>query len=105
MNEAMGGETEAEGPDPRLEIAVLGRDVERFIEEDPIGQYLVRQAQIDLEEAKSALLTVEATNADEIRRIQFKAHVAEAVRGYLGAAIQNGRDAQMLIQQERDNGD
>jgi hypothetical protein len=88
--------------DPKWEQAVFGREVEAFIKTDRIGQYLIDQAKRDLEEAQSKLLEVDPSDAKAIAAIQLDARVANRVSGWLAAAIQNGRDAQTLIQQERD---
>lgn len=89
-------------PDPKWETAVFGREVEAFIETDRIGQYLIDQAKKDLEEAQGKLLEVDPTDAKTIAALQLDARVANRVRGWLAAAIQNGHDAETLIQQERD---
>jgi hypothetical protein len=89
-------------PDPKWETAVFGREVEAFIDTDCIGQYIIDQAKRDLAEAQGKLLEVDPTDAKAIAALQLDARVANRVRGWLGAAIQNGRDAETLIQQERD---
>lgn len=104
MNDS--GETGREEPqplDPKIETAVFGREVEDFIERDVIGQYLIDRAKRDLEQAGAKLLDVDPTDAKQIAAIQLDARVAQRVRGWLSEAIQDGNDAQILIQQERDN--
>lgn len=93
---------EEPGPDPRIEEAVLGRDVERFLEEDPIGKYIAERARADSEEARAALLICDPTDTTRVRELQFKGRLPELVVGWLGAAIENGRAAAQLLQQEID---
>jgi hypothetical protein len=88
--------------DPNVEIAVFGREVEQFIESDTIGLYLVRRAREQIEDAKEALLAVDPDDTEGIRRIQFAAATAQAVRGWLAEAITAGKNAERIIQQERD---
>jgi hypothetical protein len=89
--------------DPKVETAVFGREVADFIERDVIGQYLIDQARLDLEQTQIAMLDVDPTDSKAIAALQLDARVAKRVRGWLAAAIQNGLDAETIIQQERDN--
>ena len=93
--------SELEG-DPAGEIAVFGREVEIFIEEDPIGKYLIERARQDIQEAQDDLLDVDPSKVEDVRKLQFKASVANRVRVWLGEAIQNGRAAAAQLQLERD---
>lgn len=88
--------------DPKWETAVFGREVADFIENDRIGQYLIDQAKTDLAKAQSELLSVDPTDARKIAELQLDARVANRVRGWLAEAVQNGKDAEAIIQQERD---
>ena len=88
--------------DDRYEAAAFGREIELFIDEHPVGKYLVDQARADLELVKESLLSVDPEDAKKIRQLQGKAAVAESVRQWLARAIENGRNAQALLQQERD---
>ena len=88
--------------DPKMETAVFGREVEHFIDEDPIGRYIIDRAKADLAEASEKLLEVDPSDAPKIAALQLDARVAQRVRGWLKEAIQNGRDAQILIKTERD---
>lgn len=88
--------------DPKVETAVFGREVELFIDEHPVGQYLINQAKADLEKAQEKLLEADPFDPKKIAELQLEARVAMRVRGWLAEAIQNGRDAQTLIRQERD---
>jgi hypothetical protein len=88
--------------DERYETAAFGREVELFIDEHPVGKFIVDQARADLELAKERLLTVDPEDPSAIRALQQKAAVAESVRQWLAMAIENGRNAADLLQQERD---
>ena len=77
--------------DPKVEEAVFGREVEDFVENDRIGQYIVRRAKERILEAQAELLKVDPTNADEVRRWQNHAAVADMVRAFLEEAIRDGR--------------
>ena len=90
------------GEDPRLEEAVFGREVEEFLTNDRIGQYLVAQARKDSEEAATALLTAEPTDFNRIRELQFKGRLPAIVTQWLANAIQNGEAQALILQQERD---
>lgn len=95
------GEDEA-GLDPRFELAAFGKDVENFIETDPIGQFLVARAQQQMLDAMSELTKVSPTDTAKIIELQIKAQVADAVRGWLGEAIEAGRSAQATLQADHD---
>jgi hypothetical protein len=88
--------------DPAGSIAIFGREVEMFINDDPIGQYLVESARKDVQEAQDELLEVDPAQTEAVRKLQFKAAVANSVRIWLGEAIQNGRAAAAQLQMERD---
>lgn len=96
------GSSEPTPLDPKWETAVFGREVTSFIEQDRIGQYLIDQARQDLEAAQVQLLEVDPSDAKKIAALQLDARVANRVRGWLAQAIQNGKDAEILIQAERD---
>lgn len=88
--------------DPAGAIAVFGKEVEYFIDQDPIGQYIIERAKRDLAEAQEELLEVDASKPDEVRKLQNKAAVANSVRRWLAEAIQDGRAAAAQLQMERD---
>jgi len=88
--------------DPRLEAAVLGREIEIFLREHPAAQLIIERAREDLERAQAALVTVDPQDAGKIAQLQLDARVANRVRGWLRAAIEEGRNAATLLQAERD---
>jgi hypothetical protein len=102
MHNGEGGAPEQIPDDPKWETAVFGREVADFIDNDRIGQYLINRAQRDLAQAQERLLSVDPTDAKAIAAMQLDARVANRVRGWLAEAVQDGIDAEILIQQERD---
>lgn len=98
------GESGSEQPplDPKWEAAVFGREVAAFVDNDRIGQYIIDRARADLEEAQAKLLEVDPGDAKAIAALQLDARVANRVRGWLKEAIENGKNAEILIQSERD---
>jgi len=88
--------------DQKIEQAIFGREVADFIEHDRIGRYLIEKAKEDIQEAATELLTVDPSDISKVRLIQNKAAVANAVRNWLGQAVQDGRNAELLLQEQRD---
>ena len=86
--------------DPRYEEAIFGAEVENFVDNHPIGRYLVERAKSDLEEAKTELLATDPTDSMKIRAIQAKAGTAANVRDWLREAIMAGRAARFSLEQE-----
>ena len=101
-NPGENGSGESPPLDPKWETAVFGREVADFIDGDRIGQYLIDRARRDLEEAQAKLLEVDPTDHKAIASLQLDARVANRVRGWLAQAIEDGKNAEILIQQERD---
>jgi hypothetical protein len=102
---AIAGEEDREAEllgDPAGETAVFGREVELFIDSDPIGQFIIDRAKRDLADAQEALLEVDPSKPEEVRKLQNKAAVANSVRRWLAEAIQDGRAAAAQLQLERD---
>lgn len=87
---------------PVMETAVFGRQVEQFLNEDPIGRYLCDRAAGDLEEAKNDLVITPAHDFNAIQALQLKARTAQNFKDWLREAIESGRAAAVQLQQERD---
>jgi hypothetical protein len=100
LREESGGELPPD--DPKVAQAVFGREVEIFIDEHPVAKYVIDRAREDLEKAHIALVEIDPTDAPGIAALQLDARVASRVRGWLGEAIEQGRQAGVLLQQERD---
>lgn len=91
---------EAPLEDPKLEQAVFGEEVRRFLAEDRIGRYIVRKAADQVESSLLELKEVDPENAKQIRAIQTKIRVAESVVGWLAEAIDNGERAKQILEGE-----
>jgi hypothetical protein len=79
--------------DPLVETAVFGRQVEDFLE-SPIGDYLVQCARNEIEQAARDL-TIEMKKPGPVdpavvERCQRRIQIAEAVRNWLGYAVEAG---------------
>lgn len=83
--------------DPKLEQAVFGEEVRRFLTEDRIGRYIVAKAGAAMENGVMLLKDVDPDDPKAIRDIQFKIRVAEAVMGWLGEAIDDGERATQIL--------
>lgn len=87
--------------DGRFESAILGRDIEHWIDEDPIGRFVIGRAREEIEEVKEALLT--ETDSLKIQALQQRAAVCNRIRQWLGEAVRDGQAAAVSLQQERDS--
>lgn len=88
--------------EPMMEEAVFGREVELFLDEHPVGQYLVDRAKQDLETAHEKLVTCSPHDWAGIMALQLDARVALRIKGWLREAIESGHTAQVTLKQEAD---
>jgi hypothetical protein len=86
--------------DPKLEEAVFGEEVRRFLSEDRIGRYIVAKAAGQVESSLLELKEVDPEDPKLIRSIQTKIRVAESVVGWLAEAIDNGERAKQILEDE-----
>jgi hypothetical protein len=86
--------------DPKLEAAVFGEEVRRFLQDDRIGRYIVAKAAEQVESSLLELKEVDPEDAKAIRTIQTKIRVAESVVGWLAEAIDNGERAKQILEDE-----
>ena len=77
----------------------LGEQCKKFLETD-VGLYLKGVAEQDVRVCADALLMVDPTDVETIRKIQFKAHTAQNFLTWLDDAISNGRTAGHIILKE-----
>jgi hypothetical protein len=91
---------EAPLEDPKMEQAVFGEEVRRFIVDDRIGRYIVAKAAEQVESSLLELKEVDPEDAKQIRSIQTKIRVAESVVGWLAEAIDNGDRAKQILEDE-----
>lgn len=77
----------------------LGEKCQAFLNTE-VGQYLQGVAEQDVQLCATALLTVDPTDVETIRKIQFKAHTAQNFLTWLDDAITNGHMAGQLLLEE-----
>ena len=81
----------------RGEIA-FGLDVEQFMG-TPLGQYLRRRANDDIEAARDALVTVDPEDVKAVRKLQNDAMAAARFLVWLGDAVTAGENAQAAFKE------
>jgi len=81
--------TELDENNPLVQSAVLGRQVEAFLESD-IGKYLVARAESEAKEAMDQLKTVSFWRKRRIIWLQNRICVAENFQMWLGQAYSEG---------------
>ncbi len=82
-----------------LRTAALGMDVRVFLD-SPVGQYLIKRAETEVESALVALKDVDPENPRLIRELQNRAYRAQTVLQWLAEAIQEGENAERMAAQE-----
>ena len=82
---------------PTLAVAVLGKEVELFLDSD-IGKYLVQCAEDDIDTVMSAFSKVNPQDAPAIMALQVKLGAAIRIKGWLGDAINSGKQAVMNME-------
>ena len=97
-------DSESVPQDPKPAIAVFGGEVEYFVQNDPIGRYLIEKAKREVTEALEALGDADPDDAAAVRKIQHRLRVARSVPKWLGEAIEEGHSARAQLQEEQDDG-
>ncbi len=87
--------------DPKVGLAVLGRQVEDFLLSD-IGTYLLEQAKREEAEAMDLLKRVHPWRRRRIQELQNRIAVVERVQLWLADAIYSGHAALELLKQDQD---
>ena len=82
--------------DPKVRWATFGRQVEDFLTGD-IGDYLLRLATAEEDEAMQILKTVSPWRKRRIQELQNQAWVAGKIQQWLGDAIASGHAAMEQI--------
>jgi hypothetical protein len=87
-------------PDTQLRLAEvrLGLDTEQFLK-TPVGRYLLGRAEHDAQDAIDRLKTVDAADANAVRKAQGDAILVERFMAWLNDAIMNGRNAEEQLEQ------
>lgn len=88
----MAGEVEKNGASALYREVDFGMAVEAFLE-SPIGKYLVKRAEEEVEDAVEKLKVVDCTATQEIRALQNQIYRAESIQYWLAEAIQAGQNA------------
>jgi hypothetical protein len=83
---------------PLLRVAVFGRQVEDFLRTD-IGDYLLKQAEYDANEAIRKLKTTSPWRRRRIQELQNDIRVAENFINWLAEAIQSGEQAKQQLEE------
>ena len=81
-----------------LKVAEFGMDVSAFLN-GPVGRYLVRRAEAEIEAATEQLKKIDPTDTEGVRRLQNEIYRAEAIQYWLAEAIQEGLNAEETLQQ------
>ena len=85
--------------DPLFARATLGIEAERFMR-SRVGLFIIDRAEQEIERAYQDLAAVDPENSAAIRALQSQIAVARAIPQWLGLAIQDGVQAESLIEEE-----
>lgn len=87
--------------DKNLQQAIaLGFDVEAFFG-SPLGKYLIKRAEDEVDAAVEELKRADPDNAKAIRDLQNTITRAESFQYWLGDAVNAGKNAQLELLDER----
>jgi hypothetical protein len=95
--------TELDINDPNVKSAVLGRQVEEFLESD-IGKYLLSRAEEDENRSIDNLCHVAFWRKRRIQQLQNNIWVAQSFQKWLGQAYSEGLHALHTIEGDTENG-
>lgn len=74
----------------------FGIEVEAFIR-SKVGQYLIKRAEQDIDDALEAMKEVDPDNANAVRALQGQIKRAESVQYWMAEAIQEGVNNERLL--------
>ena len=86
--------------DAIVEQAVFGREIELWLQ-SPIGDYLMKRAEHEIDAALQQLKRVHPWRRRRITELQNQVRVAEWFQVWLGDAIQAGRQATEILEEEQ----
>lgn len=75
----------------------LGRELETFCNQHPVGEYLVARANQELQDGINAMLREDDLTTQTARSAHFKARVAMGVLAMIDDAVKSGREAEAVI--------
>lgn len=87
--------------DPRVDWAKFGYQVEDFLK-GPVGDYLIKKAQEQSEQAVEKLKVVSPEDISAVRALQNEIQVAESIIRWLGEAVHAGQMALEHLKEEYD---
>lgn len=82
-----------------MESAATGMAAKEFIASD-FGKHLVEKATIEVDEALAELVDAEPADADSIRAIQNRIHIAQSAIRWLMESITEGENAMRELDQD-----
>lgn len=85
--------------DPNVRIAVFGQVVQDFLKSD-VGDFLLRKAQEEANDAMDLLKKAPPEDALSIRELQNRIWRAESIMNWLGEAIETGLQAKEQLEEE-----
>lgn len=89
---------ESEFQDENLKAVYLGTEAKYFLFQTEIGKRIKREAEIVIDNAKTALLTVKATDAEQIRELQTQALAVSMLLTWFNDMMIEGKNAEDQIQ-------
>jgi hypothetical protein len=84
--------------------AVLGRDAQDFVNSD-VGRYILGRASQEKAEALEQLSRVSPWRRNRIRQLQNAVWRADSVALWIAELISSGRQAETVLEEERDASD
>lgn len=87
--------------DPTVRSAVFGQEVQDFLH-SPIGDFLLKRAETQLETAIGALKVCDPENGSAIMKLQQRIRLLEEFESWLGDAVVEGLTAIQIIEGEED---
>ena len=89
---------ESEFQDENLKLVYLGTEAKYFLFQTEIGKRIKREAEIVIDNAKMALLTVKATDAEQIRELQTQALAVSMLLTWFNDMMTEGKNAEEQIE-------
>jgi hypothetical protein len=80
------------------DIALLGKLMDEFTRSD-VGSYMIRRANLDIEDAYEELKKVDPHDFSSVQKAQNKVYRAESIKDWMKQAIQAGTNAKDILEQ------
>lgn len=88
----------------RIDVFRLGRKMQEWSEQDPVGARLVDEARDKLQQAINVWLRSDDPASQEVREAHFRARVATEFLSVIESAIDDGRKAETLLSEQEASG-